>query len=159
MTMRVGIGFDQHPLVAGRPLVLGGVTIASDVGLGGHSDADVVIHALVDALLGAAALGDIGTYFPSVDPKWKDASSVIFLEAAVGMLADHGWRVGNVDATILAARPRLAPHVEAMRTTLAPILCVDVGSVSVKAKSANGLGAVGRAEGIACHAVAMIAKI
>jgi 2-C-methyl-D-erythritol 2,4-cyclodiphosphate synthase len=156
MTMRVGLGFDQHPLVSGRPLVLGGVVIPFELGLDGHSDADVLLHALVDALLGAAALGDLGEHFPASDPKWKGASSKLFLEAVMRLLAERGFRVGNVDATILAARPRLAPHVAILRASVAQLLQIEIDCVSIKAKSANGLGAIGRGEGIACHAVAMI---
>ena len=156
MTTRAGLGFDQHPLVPGRPLVLGGIVIPFEHGLDGHSDADVLLHALVDALLGAAALGDLGVHFPASDPKWKGASSTLFVEAAVRLLDERGFCASNVDATIIAARPRLAPYIDAMRASVAQLLRLDLDCVSVKAKSANGLGAIGRGEGIACHAIAMI---
>ena len=143
---------------AGRPLIIGGVTIPHDRGLAGHSDADVLLHALVDALLGAAGLGDIGQHFPSSDPRWRDASSVTFLEAARDLLAARGWRVGNVDATVVAERPRLTPHVGAMRARIAATLEVEDERVSVKAKTTDGLGFSGRGEGVACYAVALIER-
>ncbi|MBI2868047.1 MAG: 2-C-methyl-D-erythritol 2,4-cyclodiphosphate synthase [Chloroflexi bacterium] len=154
--MRIGTGYDAHRLTPGRPLILGGVTIPSDVGLDGHSDADAVAHAVVDALLGAAALGDIGTYFPSSDPQWKGASSMRFLESTARLLAERGWRIVNVDATILAQKARLSPHYNAMRHAMAQALGVDVSCVSVKATTTDGLSFVGRNEGIAAQAVALI---
>lgn len=156
MTIRIGSGYDVHAFVAERPLVLGGVTIPFDLGLSGHSDADVVIHAVVDALLGAAALGDIGTHFPSHDPRWQDQSSFVFLAYTYALLRQHHWHIGNIDATIVAERPKLAPHIQAMRTHLAEHLHLTPEQVSVKATTTDGLGFAGRREGIACYAVALI---
>jgi 2-C-methyl-D-erythritol 2,4-cyclodiphosphate synthase len=156
---RVGVGYDVHafaPPEAGRPLLLGGVAVPHDRGLAGHSDADVLIHAVVDALLGAAALGDIGVHFPSSDPRWRDAPSAAFLTYARDLLRRHGWRVGNVDASVIAEAPRLSPHIAAMRARLAELLEVPVERVSVKSKTTDGLGFTGRGEGIACQAVALI---
>src|SRR5579884_3042724 len=119
MTTRIGFGYDVHAFAADRPLILGGVAIPFSLGLAGHSDADTVIHAIVDALLGAAALGDIGTHFTSHDPRWKDQPSSIFLDYTRALLAQHGWQISNIDSTIVAERPRLAPHIEAMRTHIA----------------------------------------
>jgi len=154
--IRVGVGYDVHPLAAGRPLVLGGVRIPYERGLAGHSDSDVLAHAVVDALLGAAALGDIGSHFPPSDPRYKDADSMAFVGHAVRLLAQRRWHICNVDATMVAQEPRLAPHVPRMRENLSRALGVDVARVSVKAKSTNGLGFEGRGEGIAAHAVALI---
>ena len=159
--MRVGIGYDVHGFAAaeaGRPLILGGVRIPHDRGLAGHSDADVLIHAVVDALLGAAALGDIGTHFPSSDPRWHEAPSTAFLIFTVDLLRHNGWVIGNVDATVVAERPRLTPHVPAMRARLAEVMGMETGLVSVKAKTTDGLGFTGRGEGIACHAIALIER-
>lgn len=154
--MRVGIGYDVHALDRGRRLVLGGVEVPYERGLVGHSDADVVVHALVDALLGAFALGDIGTHFPDSDPRWKDADSLGFLRAAVELVRARGGRLVNVDVTVVAERPRLAPHVRAMRETLAPALGLDPESVSVKATTPEGLGALGQGAGIAALAVVSV---
>jgi len=155
---RIGTGFDAHRLVAGRALVLGGVTIASERGLEGHSDGDCVIHAVCDAILGAVAQGDMGQHFPSADAAWKDADSTLFLAAVADIAARAGYTVANVDVTVIAEGPRLAPHVEGMRGNLARTLRVDIGAVSVKAKSTDGLGAVGRGEGIAAHGIVLVER-
>lgn len=160
-TMRVGIGYDVHafaPPEAGRPLLIGGVTIPHERGLAGHSDADVLLHAVVDALLGAAALGDIGAYFPSSDVRWQGASSSDFLTHTVALLAEGGWRIENVDATVVMESPRLGPHVAAIRATLAEVMGVSVECVSVKGKTTDRLGFTGRDEGVACYAVALISR-
>ncbi|MDZ4278344.1 MAG: 2-C-methyl-D-erythritol 2,4-cyclodiphosphate synthase [Dehalococcoidia bacterium] len=154
--MRVGIGYDIHPFEPGRPLVLGGIRIPDEPGLSGHSDADVLTHAVIDALLGAAALGDIGRRFPSDDPQYRDANSLDLLRQTVRMLAEAGHGIQNLDCTVIAERPRVAPHAEAMRSALAEALGVEVASVSVKATTANGLGAIGRGEGIAALAIALL---
>ena len=154
--MRTGIGFDTHRLVEGRKLVLGGVEIAHTLGLLGHSDADVLAHAIMDALLGAIADGDIGQHFPDTDAKWKDADSLKLLEAVAGRVRAQGWEVVNVDATVLAERPKLMPHIPAMRERLAQAMGVEVGAVSVKATTVEGLGAIGRQEGISAMAVATV---
>lgn len=154
--LRVGFGFDTHRLAEGRPLVLGGVTIPHPRGLTGHSDADAVCHAVTDALLGAAAAGDIGRHFPDTDPRWRDASSVDLLARVVALLRDGGQAVGNVDVVVIAERPKLAPHVPAMRIRLAEVLGVDVERISVKAKTGEGLDAVGRGEAITVQAVALL---
>ena len=150
---RVGFGFDLHPLVSGRPLILGGVTVPSEVGLEGHSDADVLTHAVGEALLGALALGDLGRHFPDTDPRWRGISSLRLLGEVEGLVRRRGAILVNVDATVLAQAPRLAPHLPEMARRLAEVLAVPVGSVSVKAKSPEGLGLIGRREGIAAMAV------
>lgn len=157
--MRVGIGYDVHAFAAGRPLILGGVKIPYAQGLEGHSDADAVIHAAVDALLGAAALGDIGQHFPSSDPRWKDSPSLVFLTHARELLASAGWQVANIDVTIVAERPKMAPHVATMRENLATALGVALGQVSVKATTTDNLGFTGRGEGIAAMAIAAITPV
>ncbi len=157
--MRTGIGYDIHPFEQGRPLVLGGVTIAHEAGLAGHSDADVLAHALIDALLGAAALGDIGRHFPPDDPSYRDANSLDLLRRTVELVAKAGYRAVNVDATVIAEAPKLSPHIDAMRAALAGALGLDVGAVSVKATSSERLGPVGRGEGIAALAVALLDSI
>ena len=154
--MRIGIGYDVHPLVSGRPLVLGGVEIPHPDGLAGHSDGDVLAHALIDALLGAAALGDIGQHFPSNDERYTGADSLGLLREAVGLVAGAGYRVSNVDATVIAEAPRLAPHVASIRQSLAGVLGVELTDVSVKATTSDRTGAIGRGEGIAAVAVALI---
>lgn len=158
MTMRIGFGYDVHAFAPGRPLVLGGVPIPFEYGLSGHSDADTVIHAVVDALLGAAALGDIGTHFPSSDARWKDRPSAVFLDYLHDLLSQHTWRISNIDVTVVAERPRLAPYVETMRMHLAEHLHMEKEQVSIKATTTDGLGFAGRREGIACYAVALIEK-
>ena len=157
--MRVGIGYDVHRLTAGRPLILGGVTIPSDVGLDGHSDADALTHAIIDALLGAAALGDIGQHFPDTDEAWRGADSMALLQAVVHMLAAAGYAVGNVDAVVVLQHPKLRPYIDAMRERLAAVLAVDTDQVSVKATTSERMGFVGREEGAAVHAVAMLVPL
>ena len=154
--MRIGIGYDAHPLAPGRKLVLGGVHIPFDEGLEGWSDADALTHAVIDALLGAAALGDIGSHFPSGDPQYKDISSLRLLEKAMEKLTEKGWRVVNIDATVMADKPRLREYIDAMRGQLSKTLGIGTDRVSVKASTSNGLGAIGRGEGIAACAVALI---
>ena len=153
---RIGIGYDIHRLVEGRKLVLGGVEIPFEKGLLGHSDSDVLTHAICDALLGAAALGDIGTHFPDTDPRWARASSLDLLDRIVELLADRGYRIANVDATVMAERPKLKHHVQAIRERLASKLRVDIDQVSVKAKTSEGLESVGRGEAIAAQAIALL---
>jgi 2-C-methyl-D-erythritol 2,4-cyclodiphosphate synthase len=158
MTMRVGFGYDVHALTPGRPLMLGGISIPFDAGLSGHSDGDTVIHAIVDALLGAAAQGDIGTHFPSSDARWKNAPSSLFLDYTRNLLNQLSWTISNIDATIVAEQPRLAPHIETMRTVIAAHLALSPEQVSIKATTTDGLGFAGRREGIACYAVALIER-
>ena len=153
---RVGFGFDLHPLVAERPLVLGGVTVPFEMGLGGHSDADVLAHAVGEALLGALALGDLGRHFPDTDPRYRGVSSLALLDAVIGLVRGRGGRLVNVDATVLAQAPKLAPLLPEMAKRLADTLRIDAGSVSVKAKSPEGLGLLGRQEGIAAMAVVSV---
>ena len=150
---RVGFGFDLHPLVADRPLVLGGVTVECDLGLSGHSDADVLSHAIGEALLGALALGDLGRHFPDSDARYRGISSLVLLRHVMELVKARGARVVNVDATVLAQAPRLSPRLPEMAKRLADVLGVDIESVSVKAKSPEGLGLVGRREGMAAMAV------
>jgi len=157
-TQRIGTGYDIHRLVEGRKLVLGGVGIPFEKGLLGHSDSDVLTHAVCDALLGAAALGDIGTHFPDSDPRWAGASSLEFLAHVVELVAEKGYRVANIDATVLAERPKLMPYVQLMRERLAPVLRIDVDQVNIKAKTNEGLESVGRGEAMAAQAVALIAR-
>jgi 2-C-methyl-D-erythritol 4-phosphate cytidylyltransferase/2-C-methyl-D-erythritol 2,4-cyclodiphosphate synthase len=152
----VGTGYDLHRLVDGRPLRLAGVVVSAERGPLAHSDGDVVCHALIDAILGAAGLGDIGRHFPNTDPRWKDAPGLALLARAVEMTRDAGWRVANADATVVLERPKLAPHVPAMQAALAGVLGVDPARVSVKAKTNEGVDAVGRGEAIAAHAVALV---
>ena len=154
--IRVGLGYDSHRFAPGRRLMLGGVEIADAQGLAGHSDADVLIHALIDALLGAAARGDIGSHFPDTDPAWKDADSATLLARIVAELAEAGFRVGNVDATVICETPRLRPYVEPIRARLAALLGVDVSRVSVKGKTNERMDDVGAGVGIAVHCVALV---
>ena len=154
--MRNGIGYDIHPLVQGRPLVLGGIAIPHSAGLAGDSDGDVLCHALIDALLGAAALGDIGKHFPPGDERYRDARSLDLLREAVALVANAGYAIVNVDATVIAESPRLLPHIDDIRASVAGALAIDAGSVSLKATTADGLGALGRGEGIAALAIALL---
>ena len=156
MTTRAGIGYDIHRRVDGRPLILGGVRFDSPWGLAGHSDADVLCHAIGDALLGAAALGDLGQHFPPTDPKWRDASSLDLLARVAALLRGRGARIVNVDAMVVAEAPKLAPVRTAMLANLGRALGIDPSQVSVKATTNEGLGAIGRGEGIAAWAVAMV---
>ena len=158
MGLRIGHGYDVHRLVTGRPLILGGVTIPYEQGLLGHSDADVLAHAVMDALLGAAALGDIGGMFPDSDERWRSADSLRLLERVTARLAENGWAIGNVDATVLAQAPRLAPHIPEMRRRLAAAMDINVTQVSVKATTEEHLGFTGAGEGMACHAVALLTE-
>lgn len=155
---RTGIGFDAHRLVENRRLVLGGVVVPHERGLLGHSDADVAVHALMDALLGAIAAGDIGQHFPDTDPAWKDADSIRLLEAVAAILGGRGWRIVNADLTILCEKPKLAPHIPEMRRRMAEAMGVSMDAVSVKATTVEGMGAIGRREGIAAQAVATVER-
>lgn len=154
--MRIGIGYDVHRLKPGGPLLLGGVEIASEWGLEGHSDADVLLHAVADALLGALALGDLGQYFPDTDPRYRGISSVTLLQTVVRLLHEQAYRVHNLDAVVIAQRPRLAAAIPDIRRNLAALLVADLSAISVKAKTAERLGALGRGEGIAVHAVCTV---
>jgi 2-C-methyl-D-erythritol 2,4-cyclodiphosphate synthase len=154
--MRIGIGYDVHPFERGRPLVLGGVQIEYGSGLAGHSDGDALAHAVIDALLGAAGLGDIGHHFPSTDERYLGADSLGLLREALARVTDAGYRVANVDATVVAERPALAPHFEAMRAALAQALGIPPGAVNVKATTTDGLGSLGRGEGVAALAVVLL---
>ena len=156
--IRVGYGYDVHRLVEGRKLILGGVDIPFEKGLLGHSDADVLLHAITDALFGAAALGDIGSHFPDNDPRYKGADSLKLLEACGKELREQGWRISNIDSTIVAQRPKLLPHVPQMRENIARVLGLEVSQVSVKGKTEEGLGFTGTGEGMAVHAVCLIEK-
>ena len=157
--LRVGHGYDVHRLVEGRALILGGVTVPFDRGLLGHSDADVLTHAVMDALLGAAALGDIGKLFPDSDAAYAGADSIALLRRVTALLREHGWQVGNVDATVVAQAPKLAPYVPDMRRRLAEAMGLDVDCVSVKATTEERLGFTGSGEGMAAHAVALIERL
>lgn len=154
---RSGLGYDAHRLVEGRPLVLGGVEVPFEKGLEGHSDADVLLHALVDALLGAAGLGDIGAYFPSSDPSIEGISSLEMLARTVDRVKEGGWRIENVDATVVAQRPRLSPHVPRMRAAIAPILGIDAARINIKGKTTDGLGFTGAGEGMEAYCIVTLA--
>jgi len=154
--MRVGFGYDVHALAEGRELILGGVRIPHEVGLEGHSDADVLLHALADALLGAAALGDIGAHFPDTDPAWEGADSLALLRSVAERVAAAGYAVGNVDATVVLERPKLRPHIDDMRENVADALSIDPGAVSIKATTNEQLGFLGTEEGAAAYAVCLL---
>jgi 2-C-methyl-D-erythritol 2,4-cyclodiphosphate synthase len=154
--IRTGIGYDSHRLAEGRPLILGGVQIPHELGLAGHSDADVLTHAVIDALLGAAGLGDIGQHFPDTDERWKDADSIALLEQVMSMVSDAGLKLVNVDSTVIIEKPKLAPHREKIRASLARGLGVEPAYVNVKASTGEGIGFVGRGEGVAALAVATL---
>lgn len=158
MSVRVGHGFDAHRLAAGRPFILGGVTIPYERGPLGHSDADVLAHALADAILGACALGDLGRHFPDSDARWKDADSMRLLEACVAMARERGFEPENVDVTVVVQEPKLAPHLDAVRDRVAAALRIEVGAVSVKAKTSEGMGYTGDGTGIAAYAVAALVR-
>lgn len=157
--MRVGIGYDVHRLVEGRKLIIGGVEIPYEKGLSGHSDADVLLHAIMDALLGAAALGDIGKHFPDTDPAYEGISSIVLLKKVGGLLRERGYEVGNIDAIIIAQRPKMAPHREKMRENVADALGISVGQVNIKATTEEGLGFTGSGEGISSQAAALLREI
>ena len=156
MTMRIGHGYDIHALGPGDHVTLGGLRIAHDRGLVAHSDGDVLIHALCDALLGALALGDIGRHFPPTDPQWRGADSRLFLRRVAAMVAERGWRLGNADLSVIAEAPKLAPHIAAMQANLAADLGVEPDRIGIKATTHEKLGALGRGEGIAAHAVVLL---
>lgn len=155
---RSGFGYDVHRLVAGRPLILGGVEVPFEMGLEGHSDADVLLHALIDSVLGAAGMGDIGTHFPSSDASLEGISSVDMLRRVMGMVGEKGWRVENVDGTIVAQRPRLSPHTPRMKAAIAEALGVDEERVNVKSKTTDGLGFTGTGEGMAAYCAVMLVR-
>lgn len=154
--MRIGMGYDVHKLVEKRSLILGGVEIPWEKGLLGHSDADVLIHAVMDALLGAAALGDIGKHFPDTDPAYKGISSILLLKHVAGLLREHGYQVGNIDATIIAQKPKMAPHIPLMRKNMAEALGISESRLNIKATTEEGLGFTGREEGIASQAICIL---
>jgi 2-C-methyl-D-erythritol 2,4-cyclodiphosphate synthase len=153
---RIGYGVDVHALVDGRPLIIGGILVPFEKGLAGHSDADVLIHAVCDALLGAAGLGDIGRWFPDSDEQYKDIDSSLLLERVVSELNERGFSIVNIDASILAEVPKLSPYIDQMREKLAPILHIETGNINIKATTTEGLGAIGRGEGIEARAVCLI---
>ena len=155
---RMGLGYDVHCLVPGRPLILGGVKIAYHQGLAGHSDADVLCHALGDALLGAAGLGDLGRHFPDTDPRYKEISSLRLLETIISLLHQQGYGIENVDATVVAQAPKIAPYIQEMQTVLSKVLNLSAERINVKATTTEGLGFAGRQEGIAAYAVALLVK-
>lgn len=157
--MRIGIGNDIHRLVAGRPLVLGGIRIESELGAYGHSDADALSHAITDAIFGALALGDIGTHFPNSDERWRNSESFVFLRYAVGLMKEHGYQIGNVDTVIELERPKLRPYIDHMRDSLAVVLEAETNRISIKAKTAEGLDAVGRGEAVSVSAVVLLTKL
>ena len=156
--IRIGNGYDIHRLVSDRPLVLGGVKIEHELGLLGHSDADVITHAIMDAMLGALSLGDIGHYFPPTDPQWEGADSVLLLEQVDRLIQDKGWKIGNIDSVIVAERPKLKPHIQAMRDRLSTALHLEPHQVGIKATTNEKLDAIGREEGIAAYAVVLLVE-
>ncbi len=156
MNIRIGNGYDIHQLVAGRPLILGGVNIPHELGLLGHSDADVLTHAIMDAMLGALSLGDIGLYFPPTDPRWAGADSLKLLEQVNGLIRQEGWQIGNIDAVVVAERPKLKPHIGTMRDRLAAVLELNPNQVGIKATTNEKLGPEGREEGISSYAVVLL---
>lgn len=156
MNIRIGNGYDIHRLVSGRPLILGGVQIPHELGLLGHSDADVLTHAIMDAMLGALSLGDIGHYFPPTDPKWAGADSLVLLSQVYGLVRDKGWQVSNIDSVVVAERPKLKPHISAMRDRLAAVLELKPDQIGIKATTNEKLGPVGQEEGICAYAVALL---
>ena len=156
MNIRIGNGYDIHQLVEGRALILGGVEIPHTLGLLGHSDADVLTHSIMDALLGALGLGDIGHYFPPSDPKWKGADSMLLLEQVTEIIQAQGWKIGNIDSTIVAEQPKLKPHLKAMRSSLAAKMAIAIEQISIKATTNEKLGPVGREEGICAYAVVLL---
>jgi 2-C-methyl-D-erythritol 2,4-cyclodiphosphate synthase len=158
VNVRIGNGYDIHRLVEGRPLILGGIELAHSIGLLGHSDADVLTHAIMDALLGALSLGDIGHYFPPDDPQWAGADSQKLLERVCGLVAERGWQVGNIDSVIVAERPKLKPHIGKMQARLAETMGIEADRIGIKATTNEQLGPVGREEGIAAYAVALLVK-
>lgn len=159
MKLRIGEGWDVHALVTGRPLILGGVTIPYDKGLLGHSDADALLHAITDALLGAAGLGDIGRHFPDTDERFRGADSAVLLAEAARRVREQGWQVVNLDSTVIAQAPKLAPHIDAMRTRIAQILVIDPSQVNVKAKTAEKMGPVGEGRSIEARAVVLVSAV
>ncbi len=160
LALRIGNGYDIHRLVPGRPLILGGQSLQHPQGLGldGHSDADVLVHAIMDALLGALSLGDIGQHFPPEDDRWKGADSLVLLEQVMALVRERGWRIVNLDSVVVAERPKLKPHIPAMRAAIAGRLGLEHDQVGVKATTNERLGAEGREEGISCHAVALLER-
>ncbi len=156
--MRIGHGYDVHRLVEGRKLIMGGVEIPWEKGLLGHSDADVLLHAIADAVLGALGMGDIGKHFPDTDPAYQGADSMKLLAHVIGLAAQRGWQVGNLDATIIAQRPKMAPHIPVMRSNIAAVAQVDQDLINVKATTEEGLGFSGRGEGISAHAVVLMTR-
>ena len=158
MDFRVGTGYDAHRFTEGRPLILGGMTVPNDRGLLGHSDADALAHAVSDAILGAAGLGDMGHYFPDSDPKWKGADSLVMLKECARLAGSKGWKIGNLDATIVCQKPKLAVHIPMMTQKLAKTLGIEIDKVNVKAKTTEGMGFEGREEGISAQAVVLLTK-
>jgi len=158
MNIRIGNGYDIHCLVPDRPLILGGVHIPHELGLLGHSDADVLTHAIMDAMLGALSLGDIGLYFPPTDPKWKGADSLVLLAQVNQLILDKGWEIGNIDSVVVAERPKLKPHIQQMRDRLSTVLQLKPDQIGIKATTNEKLGPVGREEGIAAYAVVLVSK-